>query len=255
MLAHLAAGTLADHAGNVDLGAGLREREERRTEPRLRLRAEHAAAERVDGALQVGERHAFVDVQALDLMELIHTPRIDFLVAIATARHCDSYRRPLLLHDPDLRRRRVRAEEPVLLRQEVRILHVARRVVRREVQRFVVVVVGLDLRAFGNGEAHLPQDGEHLVHRHRDGMEPAERLSSARQSRVELPFDGLRARDPLPRGLKRLGNELPYLRTTGSELRTLVGSDLPDALHDPRQRRLATKILDAQFVDLRFVRA
>ena len=43
-------------------------------------------------------------------------------------------------------------------------MHLARRVAGREVERGEIVEVALDVRPFGDGEAHLGEDGDHLVH-------------------------------------------------------------------------------------------
>ncbi len=44
-------------------------------------------------------------------------------------------------------------------------MHLPRRVLGREIQRGEVVEVVLDVRPLGEGEAHLGEDGDHLVHR------------------------------------------------------------------------------------------
>ena len=57
-----------------------------------------------------------------------------------------------------------------LPRDEQRILRIARRVVRRKIQRLEVVKVGLNLRAFLDRVAEIAEDANHLVHRLDDGM-------------------------------------------------------------------------------------
>ena len=70
----------------------------------------------------------------------------------------------------------VRSKQAIALRllllsgEEDRVLHIARRMIRRKVQRLEVVVVGLDLGAFADGVAHRLEDRDDLVHRAHDGM-------------------------------------------------------------------------------------
>ncbi len=54
------------------------------------------------------------------------------------------------------------------------VLHVARRMVQRKVQRLEVVVVGFDLGPFGDRVAHRLEDADDLVGDKRDGMRGAE---------------------------------------------------------------------------------
>ena len=62
-------------------------------------------------------------------------------------------------------------------RQEERVVHLPRRMFRRDVERGEIVEVVLDVRAFGHGEAHLAEDRDHLV----DGL--ADRMDAALGSR------------------------------------------------------------------------
>ena len=60
-----------------------------------------------------------------------------------------------------------------LLRQIEGVVHLARRMVRRDVEGGEIVEVVLDVRPFGDGEAHLAEDGDDLV----DGL--ADRMDAA----------------------------------------------------------------------------
>ncbi len=68
---------------------------------------------------------------------------------------------------------------------EQRVLRVARRMVRRKIQRLEVVVVGLDLRAFANRVAHRLEDGDDLVHHAQHRMFHTDGTLNARQRNVE----------------------------------------------------------------------
>ena len=53
-------------------------------------------------------------------------------------------------------------------------MHVARRMVFREIQLGEIVVVGLDVRPFGDGKAHVGEDRGHLVGHLGDRMDAAD---------------------------------------------------------------------------------
>ena len=53
-------------------------------------------------------------------------------------------------------------------------MHVARRMVFREIQLGEIVVVGLDVRPFGDGEAHVGEDRGQFVGHLRDRMDAAD---------------------------------------------------------------------------------
>ena len=93
----------------------------------------------------------------------------------------------------------------LLAGDEQRILSVARRMVRRKVERLEVVVVGLDLRPFAHGVAHRLEDGDDLVHHAQHGMFYADGALDAGEGDVEAlgGEGGLRnSRD------ERVGNKL-----------------------------------------------
>ena len=55
--------------------------------------------------------------------------------------------------------------------EEERVVHLARRMAGREVELGEIVVVALDVRPFGDGEAHLGEDRGDLVHHLADRMD------------------------------------------------------------------------------------
>ena len=87
--------------------------------------------------------------------------------AIGLAGNDDADRRLLAFHGADLHRARMGAQDPplaVLVRiEEERVVHLASRVAFGEIQRGEVVVVGLDIWTFGNGESHIGEDGGDFV--------------------------------------------------------------------------------------------
>src|SRR5674476_622393 len=92
---------LADETAEIDFGTRLGEREVRRAEASRGPGAEHHLGKVVEGALEVGHRDAFVDGEALDLVEhrrmrrveLVsteHPPRTDNVNRRFTVEHCAS---------------------------------------------------------------------------------------------------------------------------------------------------------------------
>jgi hypothetical protein len=81
----------------------------------------------------------------------------------------------------------------LLAGDEQRVLGVARGMVRREVERLEIVVVGLDLGAFADGIAHRFEDGDDLVHHAQHRMLDADGTLDAGQSDVEAVGGQLRA--------------------------------------------------------------
>jgi hypothetical protein len=80
------------------------------------------------------------------------------------------------LHGADLHRRGVRAQNLALATvvglEKERVVHLAGRMAIGKVERGEIVVVGLDVRAFGDGEAHVGEDGGDLVDDLGDRVDP-----------------------------------------------------------------------------------
>ena len=104
---------------------------------------------------------ALVDDQAFDLMEHRRVGLVA-VEAIDAAGHDDADRRLLRQHRARLHRRGVRAQQVAravgLWLQIERVVHLARGMFRRDVQLREVEVVGFDVGAFGDGEAHVGED-------------------------------------------------------------------------------------------------
>ncbi len=74
----------------------------------------------------------------------------------------DPHRRRLLEHGADLHRRGVGPQHDIVGDVEG-VLHVAGRMVARDVERLEVVEVVLDLRTFGHPETEAGKDGDDLL--------------------------------------------------------------------------------------------
>ena len=130
--------------------------------------------------------------EPFDLVEDRRVRGVERIVAVHLAGDDDAHRRRLLLHGANLHRRGVRAQQQAIARglallsgDEERVLRVARRMVRRKVQRLEVVVVGLDLGTFADGVAHRLEDGDDFVHHAQHRMLDADGAVNAGEGDVE----------------------------------------------------------------------
>ena len=182
-----------------------------------------ASAIAVERALEVGERHALADDQAFDLVEHRRVREVEIVRAIDRTNRDQPHRRRVLLHVANLHRAGVRAQQRQRPRrpgrldagvgagisgvsQVERVLHVARRMFRRHVERFEVVVIVLDLRPFEHLVAEPREDVDHFVADQAERMTMTELRDAAGQRDV----DGVR-RTPR-RGERALRARRPRLR-------------------------------------------
>ncbi len=133
---------------------------------------EERLAEFLQHPFEIGERRRLVDHQPLDLMEHRRVGLVG-VAAIGAAGADDADRRLLRQHRAHLHRAGVGAQQLALAvgvgGEEERVVHFARGMAGREVELGEIVVVGFDVRAFGDREAHVGEDRgdfvEHLADR------------------------------------------------------------------------------------------
>ena len=91
-------------------------------------------------------------------------------------------------------------------REEERVVHLARRMALGEIQRGEIVIVGLDVRTFGDREAHVGEDRGDLVDHLADRMDAAAlgRRRADRQRHVDV-FGGEPRRRSRPRAARPCG--------------------------------------------------
>ncbi len=135
-----------------------------------RVLAEERLQEVVERALEVAERDALVDGEALDLVEGRRVRRVGRVPPVDAAERDDVDGRLLRLHRPDLRRRRLGAEHRLVVEEE-RLQRRPRRVPRREVERVEVVARRLDLPAVDDRVAEPEEDVLDLAPDLRDEVE------------------------------------------------------------------------------------
>ncbi len=159
---------------------------------------EEALDEGVQHRLQVGEADVLAHHHAFDLVEhgRVRHVRID---AIDAARRDHRQRRPLRAHAANLHRRGMRAQQPPVGKIK-RIVHGPRRMILRNVQRFEIMKVILDLRSRGHLESGLREDPLDAQARARHGMHAAGLLTAARQGHIDGALGELRAPAPPARG-------------------------------------------------------
>ncbi len=174
--------------GDVDLRARFHEREVARTEAHLEIALEECTHEFGQGALQIGEGRMLVHQQAFHLVE----HRRVGLVAVAAVDLAggDHAQRRLVacfqqvVHVADLHARGMGAQQATVTEIEG-VVHGARRVVRREVERLEVVPVVLDLRTVGQLIAQPPEDLGDAFQRPADRMQATAETVAARQADVD----------------------------------------------------------------------
>ena len=236
----------------------------------LAVAAEELPREVRDGALEVGQGDALVHDQALDLVEHRRVRRVRVApVHLAEAEHVDG--RLLLLHDAHLDGRGVGAQQDAavgvhdrlghrlaLLDDPERVVGGARGVARRRVERREVVVVELDLGAFGDAVAEADEDVLDLAHGLADEVLVAGREGLAGQGDVDALVG--------QRGGERFALELRFtllhelLELLADEVaaladqRALLGRQARDGAQELRQRALAPQHLDARLLQRREVR-
>ncbi len=114
----------------------------------------------------------FVDDEAFALMEHRRVRHV-IVRTIRAAKADDLDWRFMSHHMTDLHSRGVRAEQLALafaffgfvVRQIESIVHFARRVAGREIERSEIMEVILDVRTFGNRKAHVAENRYELFHR------------------------------------------------------------------------------------------
>ncbi|MPN27278.1 hypothetical protein SDC9_174708 [bioreactor metagenome] len=110
--------------------------------------------------------------------------RIRRVAAEAAARRHDPHRRLVRLHHPDLDRRRLRPQQPPVFEIE-RIAGIARRMVRRRIQRVEIEVDLFDFRSFRHQEAHPAEDRHAFVDHLDDRMFVPHRRTPSGQRHVD----------------------------------------------------------------------
>ena len=224
-----------------------------RAQADLALGSEDRPRERLERALQVGQRDPLIDGQALDLMEL-RGVRDVMVAAVHTARNDQVDRRLLQLHRTDLHRARVSAQQHVI-RDIERVRPGARRVRQIMVQSVEVVMHGLDLGTVGNLVSKADEHVLDLPPRLRDQVQPTDgRQRIGRQRHVDLVL--LEAGVQLGNrqvaglgvdlGLKRLARFVRRL----ADGATLLGRQLSHAAQQVRELSLAAEELDADVLKL-----
>ena len=162
---------------DVDFERWLGEREVRRAKPHLDvIDLEERLAELLEDPLEVPEVRPPVDHQAFDLMEHRRVGLVGIAAVGATgADHPD--RRFLAQHGADLHRRGVGAQQQPravrFFREEERVVHVPRRMARREIEQGEIVLVGLDVGSFRDRESHVGEDRREFVVHLRQRMHAA----------------------------------------------------------------------------------
>ena len=165
--------------------------------------------------------------------------------------HSDRSIRLVLLHRTCLHGRGLRAQQNIL-RDVEGILHIARGVILRQVERLKVVVVRLDLRAFLHRKAHLQKDFLDAVQRDRERMQMSDLHRAAGQRDIDLLGVDLGRQFTLGKFLRLLREELlefgSRLVDDLADARTFLLRNCAHAAHECRQLSLFPQNLDTYIV-------
>ncbi len=167
------------------------------------------------------------------------------VTAIHTAGADDADRRLLRFHGADLNRRGMGAQQHVRIEIEG-VVHRPGRVMAWDVERFEVVIIVFDLRAFGNAVANV---GEELLDSFQSAgnrMQTASGLATARQGHVNGFGRELgRKISLLERRLARIENLCDTLFgfvDQRADFWTLISRQIPQGLHHLSQFALLAKV-------------
>ena len=161
---NVAAFATTNGAAHIHLGRWFGEREIRRAQADLGFLTEQLAREIEQGLFQVGKRHVFVYIKSFNLMEnAVGTGRNGFVAEHAAGENSPNWRLGFF-HHPNLNARCVGAQQHIRVFADKKgILHVARRVLGRKVQRREHVPVVLNLRPFGNGKSQTGKNFDDFI--------------------------------------------------------------------------------------------
>ena len=155
-LADTAALAAANGAAHVHLGGRFRKREIGGAQTRLDVLAKHGVNERVERSLQIAERQSLVHDEALDLHKDGGMRCVDLIHAENAPGHDEAERRLHGLERTDLAGRGMRTKHDVVVDIE-RVLHIARGMIRGQVEKREVVLVQLDLGTAEERKAHADE--------------------------------------------------------------------------------------------------
>ena len=190
--AHLDPAAVPAH---VDFDARFGEREERGAEADVDVVLEEAASKQPQHAFQVGHRDVAIDQQALDLVEHGVMGGVGRVGAIDASQGDDPHRRLGLLHDADLHRAGLAAQQQPVLRpglgerlrrgQVEVVQRVAGGMLGRDVQGLEIVPIVLHFGAIGHGEPQPAHDVFEFLEGLGDRVEMAQTRANAGDRRIE----------------------------------------------------------------------
>src|ERR1700716_2783980 len=162
---------------DIDFERRLGERKKRRPESHVDvIDLEERLAEFMQDPFEVAEMRALVDDETFDLVKLRRVGGVG-IDPIGASRTDDADRRLLGQHGAHLHRRGVGTQQHaraiLFWPEEERVVHLPRRMAFGKIQLGEVVIVGLDIRAFGNRKSHVGEDRRELVHHLAERMNPA----------------------------------------------------------------------------------
>ena len=167
----------------------------------FRSRSKNACTKPCRMAFMFAKLMSSSDHEPFDLVEHRRVRHVG-IAPIHAPRRDHRERRAARQQRTDLHRRGVRAQQPAV-REIERVVHRPRRMVRRDVERFEVVEVVLDLGPGGHVEARATEQRLDAQPRARHGMQPAALFAPPRQRDVDAPGSEAPARRARARAASR----------------------------------------------------
>ena len=243
----------AEEAVQVEFETRFDEREVTRAKTDFNVALEDLTQNRFHRRDQVGDRNILVDNETFALIKRVFVARVDRFVTEATAREDRANRGAEALQRADLIRRGVRAQNQLIFEPES-VLHIARRVVARDVQRFEAEVFRLDFRTVEDGKAHPLEDVFQFHLRQGDRVERAETTALAGRGQVEIVrFAADRGRfERFDGGGDFGGREIFQFVKTLAEALFFFDRHFAKigVFREGRDRAFATEVIDANLLDL-----
>ena len=154
-----------------------------RAKTNRRVCSEKFAEEKFQRSFQVCHADVPINVEPFDLVKLRRVCGIDLVAPIGRARRNHPDRRRRLFHGADLHRRSVCSKQSPIRKVES-VLFVARRMIRRRVQRVEAMIFVFNFRPVSDDETDLAKTPDNILGHLGEGMQFAQRAAASWQGKI-----------------------------------------------------------------------
>jgi hypothetical protein len=142
-------------------------------------------------------------------------------------------------------------QEKVLAFNIKGILHIAGRMIGREVEGLEIIVIGLDFRTAGDGETHITERAAHVIDGFGNGMDGPDAVAFSGQGRVEGGFR-LPAFEFIGGDFDGLLDFGPGFISGGPDFFAIIRREVFETPQNGRNFAFAPEIFDIYFFELFF---